>query len=247
MFEIDKSWHDNGVGSTYTIRLQVAISSGFDIGLDKYPIFDENYRQILNNKILGQFYYKEIGYETLHLFKQKFNLSMDVIMPYYNEKYKANLIEYDPLTNYKYREKYDRTRDDIAESTAKNNTKRTEDLTGNSNSDTTNSTLTIENDTPQSNITRQNLNNGVYADKVTQYDGTENNQQSQTQNQNVNEDNTGEANSKLNTTEDYIRDIYGYRGITPTAIFNEVYDAIRNTDMEILHDRELLQHFMGIY
>ena len=36
----------------YTITIQTLINNGFDFKLDNYPIFDENYRETLNNKIL---------------------------------------------------------------------------------------------------------------------------------------------------------------------------------------------------
>ena len=32
---------------------------------EKYPIFDENYRSVLENKILKHFYTREIGSETV--------------------------------------------------------------------------------------------------------------------------------------------------------------------------------------
>jgi hypothetical protein len=36
-----------------------------DIGLDDYPIFQEAYRETLNNKIIRHYYTREIGAETV--------------------------------------------------------------------------------------------------------------------------------------------------------------------------------------
>lgn len=251
----DYEWHEYTVGSTYTIRLQILLESGWDIGLQDYEIFDEDYRNIINQKIINHYYFKEIGVETPAQFKFRLNEAMDLIMPYYNQKYAAGLLEYDPLTNFKWREKYDRTRDDItkrndtAESSATNNTKR--DTTGTQNETDHADNLLIDRDTPETNITRQDLNNGIYASQVNTNDSNATSDQRSTQN--VNEDNTGNAESKLdtninlNTTEDYIRDLYGYRGITPTQIFNEIYNSIYNTDMELVTDKRISSLFMGIF
>ena len=54
-----------------------------------YPIFDENYRNVLNTKILRHFYTREIGFETIALWKYKLNAKMYEIMPGYNIMYKA--------------------------------------------------------------------------------------------------------------------------------------------------------------
>lgn len=37
--------------AVYTVQLKTLIENHFDIGLKNYPIFDENYRKILNEKL----------------------------------------------------------------------------------------------------------------------------------------------------------------------------------------------------
>ena len=41
--------------------------------LGDYPIFNEEYRDTLGEKILYHFYFREIGFETAFLFEQKIN------------------------------------------------------------------------------------------------------------------------------------------------------------------------------
>ena len=60
--------------SKYTTELRYLIQSGFDLGLRNYPIFDENYRSKLNEKILNHYYMREIGFETAGLFKRYLNV-----------------------------------------------------------------------------------------------------------------------------------------------------------------------------
>ena len=61
-----------------------AIPNIFDFD---YPIFDESYRNVLNHKILKHYYTREIGMETVGLWKLKLNTKMNEIMPYFNERY----------------------------------------------------------------------------------------------------------------------------------------------------------------
>ena len=59
----------------------------FNIGLDEYPLFDENYRPILNQKIIDHYYFREIGFETAAHFRQRLKSKMSLIMPKYNRLY----------------------------------------------------------------------------------------------------------------------------------------------------------------
>lgn len=77
--------------SKYTISIKNLMKNNFDFGLQDYPIFDENYRETLNNNILYAYFEDEIGLETPELFKIYLNRTMNRIMPYYNNLYKAEL------------------------------------------------------------------------------------------------------------------------------------------------------------
>ena len=62
-----------------------------------YPIFDESYRGVLETKILKHFYTREIGEETVGLWKLRLDTKLNEIMPYYNEIYKTQLAIIDPF------------------------------------------------------------------------------------------------------------------------------------------------------
>lgn len=62
-----------------------------------YPIFDEKYRSVLEIMILRHFYTREIGFETVGLWKLKLADKMITIMPYYNKWYASDLLEFNPL------------------------------------------------------------------------------------------------------------------------------------------------------
>lgn len=95
--------------SKYTTELRYIIESGYELkALKDYPIFDENYRQILNKYILNHFWMREIGAETVGEFDLFLGNTLNEIMPYYNGLFKMAMSEIDPLTNYKYEEVMDR-------------------------------------------------------------------------------------------------------------------------------------------
>ena len=62
-----------------------------------YPIFDESYKSVLETKILKHYYTREIGLETVGLWKLKLDTKLNEIMPYYNQLYKSELLEFNPL------------------------------------------------------------------------------------------------------------------------------------------------------
>ena len=62
-----------------------------------FPIFDEKYRKGLEIKILRHFYTREIGFETVGLWKLKMCTKLNEIMPLFNKLYESELLEFNPL------------------------------------------------------------------------------------------------------------------------------------------------------
>ena len=64
--------------------------------------FDEDYRQGLCCKILKHYYLREIGAETVGVWKLWMNTKLEEIMPYYNLLYKSALLDINPLLDVDY-------------------------------------------------------------------------------------------------------------------------------------------------
>lgn len=62
-----------------------------------YPIFDDDYKIPLEKKIIRHFYLREIGFETLGIWKLKLNDKLNEIMPYFNQLYESELLKFNPL------------------------------------------------------------------------------------------------------------------------------------------------------
>lgn len=67
------------------------------IGLDDYPIWDQGYRDTLNQKIVMRFWNREIGFETPDMFVHHMRTLMGEIMPYYCQLAKTTLLDFDPF------------------------------------------------------------------------------------------------------------------------------------------------------
>lgn len=96
-----------------------------------YPIFDEEYRYPLNKKILRHFYTREIGEETVGLWKLRLSQMMNEIMPYYNKLYTSELDNINPYWNIDITTTGNREKD--RNKTANHSTNTTENRTGNKN------------------------------------------------------------------------------------------------------------------
>lgn len=73
----------------YTIELR-RLQKEFYNAMQTYPIFDENYREILNDNIYHALKFHEIGFETPEMFLEELEEWMILNMPVYNRDFLAN-------------------------------------------------------------------------------------------------------------------------------------------------------------
>lgn len=83
--------------ANYTIELGELVKRQYPLDLYRYPIFSEEHRQELNQKIIEHFWFREIGLETPDRFNFFLGRTMNEIMPYYNKLYMSELIKFDPI------------------------------------------------------------------------------------------------------------------------------------------------------
>lgn len=202
----------------YTITIKTLINNNFDFKMTDYPIFDENYRETLNNNILHHYYENEIGFETAPLFRFYLNQKLNEIMPYYNELYKVQkkLIDDNLLLN---------------------NVNLTEELKGrnttqtSSTSQSTNKGKNLFQDTPQGNISQQDINaQNVYATNITLNDNS------------INDNSSANGSG----TNEYIKTIIGNNGGKFNIdVLNDIKNNLMNIDLMIIND--LNELFMQIF
>ena len=83
---------------TMELREVIARNGVTGIGLSDYPIFDEAYREYLNERIIDHYFYNEIGLESVDMWIRQMSTKMHEIMPYYNKLYNSELVEINPLS-----------------------------------------------------------------------------------------------------------------------------------------------------
>ena len=210
----------------YTITIKSLIDNGFDFELNEYPIFDENYRNVLNQKILYHYYENEIGFETAPLFRFYLKNKLNEIMPYYNELYKAQkqIIDNNLLLN----------NTNITESLEGKNSTTTSSTSQSTNAGTSNNKNLFQ-DTPQGNISNQDIDNAnVYATNITLDKNTTNNT--------INDSSSANGSG----TNSYIKTIIGNNGAKFNIdILNDIQNKLMNIDLLIINDLNDL--FMQIF
>ena len=191
----------------YTITIKSLIDNNFDFKMNSYTIFDENYRNTLNNNILNHYYENEIGFETANLFKFYLNQKLNEIMPYYNILYTAqeDIIKDKLFDNV-----------DLKETSNRINKTNT-----NSTSTSTSNNKNLYQDTPQGKIDMTVFESQTYATNLTLNKGKIND----------------ESNSSGNNNEEFIRNIKGSNGGKyKIEILNDIKNNLMNIDLMIIND-----------
>lgn len=231
---------------------------------DNFPIYDEAYRATLMSKILRHYYTREIGVETVALWRLKLNTKMREIMPYFNMMYKVITQDYNPL----YDVDLTRTRKGNVEQAgteSESSSTKTSTTGDNSSSsigsdrtETTGASTSQQvnkiSDTPQGGLT--GLLNDQYMSGASIANNSSSDSGSTTSSSQVS--NSGEFSSEsegegsrnnqrnVNTTEDYIERVTGKQGSGSYArMVKEYYDSLVNVDMQIIDT--LSDLFMNVW
>ncbi len=188
--------------------------------IEKYNVWS---KEKLAKQIVDHYFMREIGLETPALFKHYAIVTMNEIMPRYLLKIYTQFLEYDPLSSVDYVEEYTRTIDGEAKGNS------------NSNSSSKASAISINDDTPQGNISRRDLDAGFYASSVNQSDSQSN----------ISDETNTNSNSK--TTEKYTHSMKGDNGVIVTNqyLVREFRELAVSFNEEII--KELNKLFMGLY
>lgn len=205
--------------------IQKAIPHIFDFD---FPIYDENYKNVLCAKILKHFYTREIGAETVGLWKLWLDTRLNEIMPYYNQLYKSALIEFNPLYDVDLTTKHERNTDDV--------TSATNSGSGSETNVKDNTQKESYSDTPQGAL--DNVDNDTYltyARKVTNND-TDTRQYT----------NTDTGKTSVTSFEEYTESVSGKNGgASYSQRLTEFRETFLNIDMLIID--ELATLFINLW
>lgn len=218
-----------------------------------FPIYDESYRSVLETKILRHYYFNEIGFETVGMFKHYLKARLNEIMPYYNQLYKSELLEFNPLYDVDLTTDNNKKTNGNRENSEneKGNRTTSENVTGTNTqtkktegSQSANSTdWTYNNDTPQGGVSGlENLSYLTSATKNTSNSSgsltnSDNITQNTTNNKSVTDANTIDktGSETYKDTEEYLEHVKGKNGGTSySKLLEEYRQTFLNIDTEII-------------
>lgn len=185
----------------------------------KCEFFDEAYRGVICRKILKHYYLREIGAETVGMWKLWVNTKLEEIMPYYNQLYLSAKLEFNPFND------VDLTRKHLLNFDGKTNTKDSGTRDTNTNENGTN--YRLYSDTPQGDLT--GVDSETYLTNATKTTNTD------TTNTAESTETTGTTDTT--NTENYIETIVGKQGTENySSLLQKFRDTFLNIDMMVIEE-----------
>lgn len=204
-----------------------------------YPIFDESYREVLESKILLHYYTREIGFETVGLWKLKLRDRLNMVMPYYNQLYKSELLTFNPLLDVELTTERDSKTDNqsVGKSNDYSTTTIIDDSVTTRSSDE--SAISMVSDTPQGSL--DGLERGEYLSGASKNDAeSRGNSTYKNVHSNIGS-NSNKIENKIDTTEKYIEKISGKSaGENYSKKLKDFRKTFLNIDLQVIEDLRVL-------
>ena len=207
-------------------------------GLDSYPIFSEVYRAKLNQKIIDHFWNREIGQETLSLFRLAMRRHMNEQMPLFNQMYLSEKMKIDPLNTVNISNITEMTEKTDVDSSATSSNEGEETSTGTTG--TTAKARSVASDTPNSMLDEDadyasSANDSVSGSTVDQSGTGNSKSDSVTAGQTTN---NSEGKTTNNTT--------GYSG-NQSEMLMRFRETFLNIDLDVINSIERAGLFMMVW
>ena len=225
------------INAKYTIVLKTIMDEpdgleSLNKALSEYPMYFPvnpiNFtliptREELNKILLNRYKYREIGFETVGRFLDELKTSMNEIMPYYYQLFKAhdilNDIE-DPFGNVDIVETFEQTTAGTASTNVEDNT-----ISNDRN---------VVSDTPSSQIDVKHIDNIDHASQIT-WNGIDN-------------ESNSKSDSETSGTTSHTLTRKGNQGVNTYAHdLEELKQTFQNLTQEIINDVRIQELFMQIY
>ena len=214
-----------------------------------YPLFDQNYKAVIETKILRHFYTREIGAETVGLWKHFLCRKLNEIMPYFNKLYQSELLEFNPFYDVDYTREGNREGEDTNTNTRTGTGKSTDSGTERLNvkDEPKSDAWEYFSDTPQGGVdglaSMEYLTNATHS---TASGSGSNRDDVTTFGKIVDTTSSDTENGQKNTTEEYLEHVHGKQGSTPYSELLQKYrETFLNIDMQVIDELEPL--FMGLW
>ena len=131
---------------TLTLKMMDIVRSNYDLFDFSYNLYDNSLKQQFEEKFKHHFFLYEIGFETVGLFKQQLQMTLNEIYPYYKQLYETEIKsrDIDFMLNKDLKETF--IRETVGEGTNVTNSSQTNTSNSSSND------LVTSHDTPQNRV-----------------------------------------------------------------------------------------------
>lgn len=266
------------IRAKYTIVLKTIMDDErlkpqLDKAMSTYPLYQKNSkeefipvyiptREELNLKILNHYKYREIGFETIARFLDELEISMNEIMPRYNQLFFSTDHDFNVIWNVDYQRTIDRKQkaQNAATGTSSDNSDVTTTGTAQDSTQTTGTASSynkhINSKTPQDklSITAKGIDSVNYADEAQWNHDTSNTSGSSSSNGSTSgtskTKNTGNTTASGNSSEDEttLETTKGNFGVVSAQdLILKYRETIRNITQEIIEDPRIRELFMLVY
>lgn len=199
-------------------------------------------REQLNKKILDYYRYREIGFETVGRFLQELEISLNEIMPYYNQLFFSADQDYNIIYNVDYKRTIDRdlsgNTSSITESSATDSTETSANSTSNSKH--------VTSDTPQNqlSITNKQIDTVDYANQVDWNKDDAESSGSTSGESSTSASGTG-TNKEKESTLETTKGNFGV--VSAQDLIKKYRELIINIEQQIINDPRIVELFMLVY
>ena len=211
-----------------TIKMIDIVRSNYDLFDFSYNLYDNSLKQYFEEKFKQHFFLYEIGFETVGLFKQQLQATLNDIYPYYKQLYETEIRckNIDFMLNKDLKETF--IKETIGEGTSTVNSSQTSTSNSNSND------LSTSHDTPQNRV--DDLDKFMSAA-----------QKSSSNSENTNSANGNTTSTGINKSTDKTELIsQGNIGVTSSAQLLEGWRSIIINIDQLMFD-ELISLFLLVY
>lgn len=235
--------------ASFTMELKNVIQAcDGDIGLGEYPIFDESHREVLNKKIIDHYYNQEICMASIDDWRFALRRTMNEIMVEYNQKYKSELLNFNPLLTMDMKTISDSLNNSTSTTmnTGESSTESSSEQLANqqTGTDSSSKARVVNSTTPQQRLAG-NMDYASSGSDTTSATTTDSDvTSSDTASSSVNANTTATGNADNTDTGHGESHVTGYSG-SPSALLQEFRDTILNIDLEVIE--RLSDLFMMIW
>lgn len=201
----------------------IALSNPLLFDFD-YPIFDNDYKTIIQTKFMKHFYQREIGSETIGQFFLKLDEKFNLIMPYFNTLYNQNIKSMNLFKTVDIQTEHNLERS----GTTTNEGSTEASASGEASNEEKNTNK--YSDTPQGTLV--NVENSSY---LTDLRINENGSSSSTSNSSSSTNSNTET---ISTVDEYLEHRFGFEGLNPIDQIQKIQNTFFDIDYMILNKCE---------